>query len=157
MRFIFIGLSLLLATIAYGSSSTDRDDKYAINYGILELGGNGLYYVKTQTTNIPYITESQDSKFKFGYTVKESAEGFLLHTRLTLPVTEHTYVNRAHEIEINDDSKTKTLTTQSKHYLNESHELVMSLEDGDPPGLYKMEIFINNVLYKAITFNIQKQ
>lgn len=155
MRFIFVGISLFFAAFAY--SNTDRDDKYVIHYGILEQGSNGLYYVKTQTTDIPYITESQDSKFKFGYTVKESAEGFLLHTRLTLPIIDRIYVNRAHEIVTNNDSKTKILTTQNKYYLNESHELAMSLEDGDPPGLYKMEIFINDALYKTITFNVRKQ
>jgi hypothetical protein len=155
VRFIFIVTSLFITTLAYGN--TNHDDNYVVNYGILEQGGNGLYYVKTQTTDIPYITESQDSDFKFGYTVKESTKGFLLHTRLTLPITDHTYVNRAHEIVANNDLKTKTVTTQNKYYLNEPHELVMSLEDGDPPGVYKMELFINDSLYKTITFDIRKQ
>ena len=144
---------MLLFSVGIAHGSTGLDDKYVINYGILEQGSNGIYYVKKQTTDIPYITELQDSKFKFGYTVNKSTEGFLLHTRITLPLTEHTYVNRAHEIETNNN--TKIVTTKNRYYLNESHELVMSLEDGDPPGLYKMDIFINDALYRTINFNVK--
>lgn len=142
----------MVATLSHGSEALD--DEYVIDYGILEEGENGIYHVKTRTTDIPYITESQDSNFKFGYTIEKKETGFFVHTRITMPLTKNTYVNRAHDVET--DNETQTVTTKNKYYLNESHELVMSLEDGDPPGLYKMEIFINDRLYKTIIFNVKK-
>lgn len=152
MRVILFAILSIVSISSYGDYGTGN--KYVIKYGILAKGDNGIYYVKTQTTDIPYITESKDKNFKFGYTVEKKYEGFLLYTKITMPLSKSTYIDKPHLLE--SGNKTTTVTTKNKFYKNESHELIMSLEDGDLPGLYKMEIFINNDLYKTIKFTIRK-
>ena len=147
-------LLLLLSLLLGGptlASAPEASLDFQIKYGILKQVGPEKFVVVKETTNIPFITRKEQPGFMFGYIVTSKVGDFVEYSRLTSPVPARSTGNAVHYGEIKDGKL--VVSSQKTRWPGHMYS-VLQLDEGDPKGEYKFEVFINNVLFRTLVFQV---
>ncbi|WP_435234703.1 hypothetical protein ACR30L_13140 [Psychromonas sp. PT13] len=109
------------------------------------------YYLKTNTLDIPYVTETESPEFSFGCIIEKSGD-FDVHYMIK---SSKKIIDNLSELNIHlPTSERKAIETSTFHFSDETH-LSITLDNSDVPGPYEINIFIDGRLSKQVTFNVQ--
>lgn len=137
----------------------------SIKAGILAVNSDGVFYVKEETRNIPYITKSMQQDFYFGLTVEPNSNTNLTCKVISyMPKTETININKsktiapyqktdvinAQIIQQGDVVKVESEEVECKNGFN----VRIQLEENDSTGKYSFEVYVNHNLLRTITFNV---
>lgn len=145
---------ICFSILAFMSSSLAviKDYRFLVEFGLMEKG-EGCYHVCNQTRDIPFITNSENKDFSFGYTIeaKDASE----HKQYII-----IYLPRP--IKKISDEKSNRDADLGKRVLKSKTEIFkgsfwgrFTLNDTDPKGKWTIKIFVDDRLLETIIFNVQ--
>lgn len=138
MRNLFVLVTLVLFTM---SALPSFAGDYDIRFGIMVKQSNGLYDVIEETTCIPLYT--MDTGFSFGYTIdknkgEKDPTAYSVHY---LPPSDKQSTGQMLRM------RTETLIWPKEHFK-------MNFGREDVPGEYRVDIYINDKVYKSIEYQV---
>lgn len=134
MKFIQFFIFLFLFETVFAS-----DDSFRVEFGILEKVEklvNKSYFVKEETSSIPYVTKKEGQQF--GAVIYPSnKKSYRVKYAITLP-------GRPDKLNLDSNSSAEGKRINSKEIKYKGpYAIAMGLDKGDPVGRYKLEIFVN--------------
>jgi hypothetical protein len=138
--------AMLIASIC-ASAAAQETKSYDFQFGVLGDGPGGTVIVQEETNTLPLLLEN--SGFRFGYTLRESSGApFLLKTIFWLPDEPRVILGSL--IRVND-----TIVSPPQMYHGYAAE-TFYFNDGDPPGDWQMEVYIDGRLFQIVEFQVIK-
>lgn len=122
---------------------------YVIKFGILDRSPAGIF-VSKETNEIPYITKKQGQVFGFKITPPNEKK-YSYYTVSTLPSAPK-IIDGA----VREGTKKNIFTSPLFHNKKGAQFHLIWLNEGDPRGIYRTEIYINNKLEKTIRYEVTK-
>ena len=144
---------VLLAAIyalLFGNTYSYARENHTVRFGEMNTMVPGDYYVSLETTTIPY--KLSKTGFKFGFTVqpKDFTAHYDGYYILYLPATSRVI---GKEFARNNGAPA-VLRTENRRFNGERWWQTLEFDPGDPLGVYRIEIYVNNRLLKSIVFNV---
>jgi len=149
-------LSIIFLTICIlcNCSTKNKEGDYDIKFGLMRQANNGTNYVYNETTTIPKFIEK--TGFKFGYTIR-NLRGTDFSTFLIVyppsSIKEYKYID-----EVQKASRVKagglvirTVPITAKEGIA---SVSFSLNENDPLGIWKLEIYVEGILLHVVTFSV---
>ncbi len=143
------GVVVLLVAL-FGISAYAGD--FDIKFGLMKKNTAGQYYVYSETTTIPLIFKDDDADFRFGYSVRYSDDQtFTTYLVLHPPATFEKYSGDLRDADRNEGGKAIQTPPQTAR---SGFAYSFRFDRGDPPGQYKIDIWINDKLIRTIDFTV---
>ena len=136
----------VILTISLLLSCSKSEEKFRIDFGLLGQNENEMY-VESRTNIIPYVVGRESQSF--GIVITPVVEQkYSTYTVITFP--------QLTQINMEDKTKESTVDKVTTPIENVSGAFVHYywLENGDPLGVYKVEVYINNKKLKTIEFEV---
>jgi len=150
-KFLYVILLVFFCSAHAQQSDDSDDDEYVIKFGLLKEK-QSKFEVYEETLEIPLITSKDDADFKFGYTVEKFNDtDFNFYHVLHMPKPAEYTSNVA--VEIQEHESSSTVRYEEKR-VSEYGCAVTRFDEGDKPGKYQMDIYINKQLVKVIEFEV---
>lgn len=159
-------LRLLAFTIFLeASASYAQEEEFAFRGGLARTGANGELQIYKETTDIPLIKKATDRDYYFGAIVN-ARDGKTSKCRVVIkaPKPSSVQINPNKEKFDYIDSTSARIDSQDTEYVTISSEenicsstyyALMQFNEGDRPGTYSIDIFIDNTLRKRFNFTVQ--
>lgn len=147
-RWFLFGCLLLTCSAAFATSSLTGG---VIRFGLLETDVHGRIFVSKQTTTVPFVTRQQDSSFSFGVTVHKKGR-FQLSGILHAPYPRTVTANLGIDIE-SENGRTKI--SLEEYPCQDFCFYALRLDEGDQPGLYKLEVLIDKQVLRVVEFLVK--
>jgi hypothetical protein len=125
---------------------------YEIKFGLMKKDSSGKYYVYSETTTIPLIYKDKDPEFRFGYFIKTAdTQAFTTYMIMHTPSAFEAYSGEFKDVNKKDSGNTVQLPSKKTvGWFAQSFRF----DRGDPPGQYKIDIWINDKLVRTIDFTV---
>ena len=143
-----LALALFLGARFEGSGRS-IDDSYNIRFGIVELDAEGRYRIAVETTTIPFFTS--DTGFAWGYVIQPpEGAAYTTYEILYLP-SPPLHIRFSVPIDRKDGGRIiqTAAVTRSDETLS-----FFSFDPGDPAGLWRLSIYINDRLARSVRFSV---
>ena len=115
----------------------------------------GKYHVYSETTAIPLIYKDKDPDFRFGYSIKTASDQpFNTYMIMHPPAAFEKFTGEFKDADKKEDGK--TIQSPAKKAVA-AFTYSLRFDRGDPPGQYKIDIYINNKLERTIDFVVSEQ
>lgn len=141
-------LLALTAALLVGACAPKAPTTFDVRFGILGED-NGSRVLKRETTSIPFITREKGQAF--GAVISPSDESsYRFHTVIYLPASPAKLtgdIGRVPPAQATEGIRSAPKTTRGKTFVE------MWFDEGDPVGRYKVEIYVNDALLRAIEFD----
>lgn len=125
---------------------------FDIKFGLIKKDTAGKYYVSEETTTLPLRHKDDNPDFRFGYSVKsQSDSSFTSYFVMHFPSMPQQYTGVMKDATKNTDTKTVQSPVKTS---SGSFTYWMRFDRGDPPGQYKIDIWINDKFAKTIGFTV---
>jgi hypothetical protein len=156
---LFLSISTL-ACLYSVTASIAADSEFIFRGGLARADAKGTLDIYKETTEIPLITKAVDPDYHFGAIVNAKDENTCkCKVVIRIPKTRDVKVNPSNE---SDQNKSKIDSTNSDYTTVTSDEekcstiyyALMQFDEGDLPGTYSIEIYIDNALKKRFDFNV---
>jgi hypothetical protein len=142
-------IAILICGIAVTIFAISQDEKFNVSFGVIEEI-NGYSSIEHEANIIEYIPKSEGHRFGFIITAKDK-HPFKYHTLSYLPATPNRFSGTLSE-------------TSADHFLSgaksieetatNSVVLPFWFDEGDPLGVYKIDLYINDVKFKSVEFTV---
>ena len=141
---------LMIALHAVQALANDFD----IKFGLIKKDSAGKYYVYEETTTLPLRHKDDNPDFRFGYSVKSQADtSFTSYFVMHFPSMPQQYTGGLKDAAKNTDAKTVQSPMKTS---SGSFTYWMRFDRGDPPGQYKIDIWINGKPERTIDFTVNE-
>lgn len=148
---LFNYFSKFIMTGFIGSNEDSIERQYDIRFGVIEADSEGFLDVTHETEAIPLLL--QNTGFSFGYLITPPDDRiYTTHEVLYLPAAPR-FIDFNMPVEQKADGriiKTPNIIRQK------STIYPYSFSTGDPVGPWKLDIHINDELYKTIRFMVYR-
>jgi hypothetical protein len=156
---------LAFAVLLAASISFAQEDEFAFRGGLARTGSNGELEIYKETTDIPLIKKATDPDYYFGVIVS-SRNGKSSKCRVVIraPKPNSIQINPDKEKHDYIDHTSARVDSQGADYVTISSDenicsntyyALMQFNEGDRPGPYSINIFIDNTLRKQFNFTVQ--
>lgn len=126
-------------------------EDYVINFGLLGKSDKGVF-IEKKTNEIPYVTRERGQIF--GITIQPIIENsYEFYLVLYLPGIPKKLSGEALSSAVSEDGK---IFRSPVHKVIGMSAYPMWLDEGDPVGKYKAEIYVNDELVKTIEYEVVK-
>lgn len=99
---------------------------------------------KEETTSIPYITSGDDPLFGYGFVLqRRDGEEYVVRSQVTYPTPE------------GSNEQPKEIDIPEKRSGHGVHQTIFKIESGDPTGIYKVKVFVNDEHITDLEFTVQ--
>ncbi|MEW5723613.1 MAG: hypothetical protein AB1896_10940 [Thermodesulfobacteriota bacterium] len=149
-----VGLTMALGFLLYLISNfyenkEAAEEGYDIRFGIIAGDQSGLYDVVTETNSIPLLT--QETGFCFGYSIDPPDDRtYLTREVIHLPAPPR-HIDFQMPIETLEGGR---VIRTPNIYRREQMIYPFCFSEGDPLGPWKLEIYINDELARAVRFQV---
>jgi len=142
---------VVLLTIALHAVPALAGD-FDVKFGLIKKDTAGKYYVSEETTTLPLRHKDDNPDFRFGYSVKTQADtSFTSYFVMHFPSMPQQYTGVMKDAAKNTDAKKVQSPVKTS---SGSFTYWMRFDRGDPPGQYKIDIWINDKLARTIDFTV---
>ena len=139
----------LLSTLCIAHAFAANFD---IKFGLMKKDSSGKYYVSDEITTIPLTYKDKDPDFRFGYSIKTAPEQtFTTYMIMHTSAAFEKYTGEFKDAPKKEDGK--TIQSPAKKAVA-AFTYSLRFDRGDPPGQYKIDIWINDQLTKSIDFTV---
>ena len=139
---------LMIALHAVPAFAGDFD----IKFGLMKKDAAGKYFVYSETTTIPLTYKDTDPDFRFGYSIKTASDQtFTTYMIMHTPSAFEKYTGEFKDADKKEGGKA-IQSTVKKAVAAFTYSL--RFDRGDPPGQYKIDIWINDKLERTIDFTV---
>jgi hypothetical protein len=133
----------------FEGSRKSRAKGYNVKFGIVEEEPDGYYHVARETTVIPLLF--RETGFTWGYSVTASDETpFAVHEVLYMPAPPK---NIEFSVPIDQRDGGRTIVTSALVHQGYSVNF-FRFDQGDPPGIWKLGIYVNDRPVRNIRFSV---
>lgn len=147
-------LSMVVFLVIVLQSCQALASDFNIKFGLIKKDTAGKYYVSEETTTLPLRHKDDNPDFRFGYSVKSQAESsFTSYFVMHFPTMPQQYTGVMKDAAKNTDTKTVQSPVKTS---SGSFTYWMRFDRGDPPGQYKIDIWINDKLARTIDFTVNE-
>lgn len=99
---------------------------------------------KEETPSIPYITSGDDALFGYGFVLqRRDGQEYIVRSHVTYPAPE------------GSKEAPKELDVAEKRSAHGVHQTVFTIDAGDPAGVYKVQVFVNDEPITELEFTVQ--
>lgn len=160
MKIAFIVLVFSIMSNSLAFAVVEEKSQYTIKAGILKRDAKWDYIVDKETTEIPLIYASENPNYYFGFTLHENNNAtFTCQVIIEMPTPQEINVN-AKEGFIKEHSKSvvgeRTIWSSEKEKCYGYLYSALKFGVGDKQGLYRVKIYINELLLKVIDFTVKR-
>lgn len=150
-------VALFLAGLLLAGPALAMNSDVQIQAGLAKRTPDGAFVIYKNTTNVPYVTQSANPNYYFGVTAAAtSGRDLKCHVVLYLP--QQNAINGAG----NAGPEDALISSVPYHVVRLANvnvpvcQTYLSLDDGDAPGHYIVEMFINHKMAQRVVFNVQR-
>jgi hypothetical protein len=142
------------------SSAAAQDDGLSVRAGFIEKTADGEVQLYRETTEIPFITAAADPRFRFGVVMLLPGK-FMCRVVLRAPRPQEIRVNPSafgtiDPVFENDPASGARVTLESAgKACSKNLVVVMQLDEGDSPGIYAVDLFVDETLRGHVDFDVQ--
>lgn len=150
MKLFKLSIVVLIVIGLYAVPALAGD--FDIKFGLMKKDSAGKYYVYSETTTIPLLYKDKDPDFRFGYSIKTApGQTFTTYMIMHTPAAFEKYTGEFKDADKKEGGK--TIQSPAK---KAGTEFTYSLrfDRGDPPGQYKIDIWINDKPARTIDFTV---
>ena len=131
-----------------------KGEEFIIRYGLMQKEGD-KHHVYKQTSNILLISKSENPDYKFGYTIKsKNNSNFEFYHVMYVPKSAEYKSQLPLQVKNMEEYDVLRFKPQAVGGYSAS---ALRFNEGDNPGEYKFEIFINDELAKTIVFDVSRK
>ena len=150
---ILIMLAIYSVQLFANETTAISDKNYeTVDCGILSKN-NDIFKVVKQTSEIPFISKQKSPGYYFGCTIQKGTETFRAKALLKFPKPKILNVNVPNKV--TDMDGYSFLTTETVTFTGGYGYIFMQLDETDSPGIYEVELFINDTSVKKVSFDVQ--
>ena len=140
---------IILLTLFLITLCTSKNDTFTFRLGILQ-GEKGHYSIKKETDKITLIIRSK--RFLYGLEISPpNNKQYHFYATAYFPDKPKKLSGAIENIPL--DSNFNKVTTPA-YDLKGKRIFPMGFDEGDPLGKYKIDLYINNELYKTIEYEV---
>lgn len=158
---ILLWVSLLtLACLLAAPAAMAEDSDFTFRGGLARANEKGTFEIFKETTQIPLITKAVDPGFHFGAIAYARNENTCkCKVVISIPKTRDIKVNPDQEkaqakSKIDSTNSNYTTVTTDEENCSSIYYALMQFDEGDLPGTYSIDIYIDNVLKKHFDFDV---
>ena len=133
-------------------------NKYDLKFGLLQHE-NGRSVVYKETSQIPFVSKQDDPNYRFGYTIDSlDKKSFSYSNKLYAPKIRA--ITSKLNLDVNVDSNDHVIVDFKPQFVdcekyNQCYGAALYwLDETDPTGTYKLEIYVNGAFLKTVKFEV---
>lgn len=157
---LLFGCLITLACLFAESAALAADSEFTFKGGLARADEKGVLEIYKETTEIPLITKTVDPGYYFGAIAYANNENSCkCKVVIRIPKTSDVKVNADQEnarvkSEIDSSGSDYTTVSSDEGACSTVYYSLMQFDEGDLPGTYSIDIYIDKVLKKHFDFNV---
>jgi len=157
---LFWGSLIALVCLFAATETIAADSEFTFKGGLARANEKGVLEIYKETAEIPLITKALDPGYYFGVIAYANNENKCkCKVVIRIPKTRDVKVNADQEkaqvkAKIDSSSSDYTTVTSDEGACSTVYHALMQFVEGDLPGTYSIDIYIDNVLKKHFDFNV---
>lgn len=150
-------LSLFLACLLMPGMAFAMGSDIEVRAGLAKRDPDGAFVIYKNTTNIPYVTQSANPNYYFGMAAA-AASGKNLKCHVVLYLPQQNAIHGGGDVDVGDE----LVASVPYHVIRLPDvdvpvcQTYLSLDDGDAPGHYIVEMFIGDKMAQRVVFNVRR-
>jgi hypothetical protein len=159
-QIVLWGGLVTLVCLFTASVAIAADSEFTFRGGLARTDANGVLEIYKETTEIPMITKATNPDYHFGAIVYAKKENTCkCKVIIRIPKAREVKVNPNQEnaqgvSKIDSPNSDYTTITSDEEKCSTIYYALMQFDEGDLPGTYSIEIFIDNMFKKRFDFNV---
>lgn len=159
-KILLLGSLTAMACLFAASAAMAADSEFTFKGGLARANEKGVLEIFKETAQIPLITKSADPGYYFGAIAYAQNENTCkCKVVIRIPKTRDVKVNEDQEkaqvkAKIESSGSDYTTVTSDEAACSTVYHALMQFVEGDLPGTYSIDIYIDNVLKKHFDFDV---
>jgi hypothetical protein len=151
---------LTLACLFAASAAMAADSEFTFKGGLARANEKGVLDIYKESAEIPLVTKTADPGYYFGAIAYAKNENTCkCKVVIRIPKNTDVKVNEDQEkaqvkSKINSSRSDYTTVTSDEGACSTVYYALMQFDEGDLPGTYSIDIYIDNVLKKHFDFDV---
>jgi hypothetical protein len=159
-QILLTGILTTLLCLFAASAAMAADSEFTFKGGLARANEKGVLEIYKESTVIPLVTKTADPGYYFGAIAYAQNENTCkCKVVIRIPKTRDVKVNEDQEkaqvkAKIESSGSDYTTVTSDEAACSSVYYALMQFDEGDLPGTYSIDIYIDNVLKKHFDFDV---